>query len=462
MSTLCVAILVMSASGDAPDRYPSRLRRAIEGQPARTSQVEWTLSWIGGDNDGLEEHFVTRTAGDAVWQSKPGKMAEVRAAEPAPGAPKMSPDNLQRPDAPPRYLGGTENRLIYEGLAWRLPVAERPLSGTVMDWLQPGAMAPVGLPSLPLVPVWHTSFDPRPRKSGDFFGDAEHSASFSEGLANGLPVVRADWNTESVHWTFDDRLGGQPVRAEYFREGRLQFFSETEIQQIAGRWLPKSVRFYTADASEPYKIAEIQQASFDEPWHMQEITPEDIGILNGTQFAAVGDRKVWMGGDLISYDEYLDLQYLFDVEPDARIVEIMAEESNMTVPQYLAYVDGVRQWKRAEHYKETKEEPWLLVFAKPDEKDEWDVYVDKFIAKHKLEGKPVERAQEILKQAKKMRDGHLRKNRANIRKAEQSGDKERIAHYQKYPKQVFDRYLVKSLEKLVPKDKDKGENKSIP
>ena len=79
--------------------------------------------------------------------------------------------------------------------------------------------------------------------------------------------------------------------------------------------------------------------------------------------------------------------------------------------------------------------------------------MEKFLAKHKLPEPGVKRATEIRDQAKKVRDAYRRKNAAELRKAKADRDEKKIAHYEGIEKKIFDRVLVRSLEKLVHDEK---------
>ncbi|MEK6797811.1 MAG: hypothetical protein AABZ12_02470 [Planctomycetota bacterium] len=456
-SFLFVGAIAVSAAEGTRD-YPTRLRRIMDAALGDTAQVEWTLSWVGGSSDGLVERRITRVAGESVWESNLGDehgfhdtpfVRRSRADEPT----KLRPEETV----------GTRNMLIHEGTAYYLPRAEEPWTGDAAPLPLARSPVPLDFGKLGLAPALDRDTDVNPFRIPQLaHEEGFESAVFTEGWEDGRPIVNAEAGARRVTWTFDDSRGGQPIRAALYGADLLRFFSETELEQVGGKWFPKSVRFYRGEDPSPYKIVDVQQATFNEPSHMQEITPDDIGVLYGTQMLGPTGLMYWTGDQLITDDEYMELVHVFDVLPDPLVLEYIAGITNRSVEDHVKSLKASSEGLRRLYFQKHGEKPWLDPPQQSKDKDEWDVYVDKFIAKHKLEGKPVERAQEILKQAKKMRDGHLRKNRANIRKAEQSGDKERIAHYQKYPKQVFDRYLVKSLEKLVPKDKDKGENKSIP
>ncbi|MFQ5495867.1 MAG: hypothetical protein ACE5EX_10855, partial [Phycisphaerae bacterium] len=112
---------------------------------------------------------------------------------------------------------------------------------------------------------------------------------------------------------------------------------------------------------------------------------------------------------------------------------------------------------RARYLKKHGEAPWLV---KADDKpDEWDLYVKAFMKKHKLDEARVARAQALLTRAKKLRDHYRRKQGLAEKKAARaSGDgptaaAEKKEKYETLVQRVFDRVLVRGLEKLIPREK---------
>ncbi len=470
MKGLWLLLGALLAPSEPRDHYPMRLRNALDTQPTTTSQVEWTVSWMGGRDDGLVERHITRTAGTSVWQSNLGDengYHPTTYGEPYPGAwgkePPEIPNSEQSPLAYEKWLrdhetpeeeeAGTRNNLIYDGQAWHLEDAERPLSGTVQPLESARHFLPVNLASVGLAPCWWTSeSNPFLLHQSQFEGF--DSATFREGVENGLPTLAAEWGGVSrLTWRFDERFGGQPVRASFEVQGVPVYASETEYERIGARWFPKSARFYQGMSTSPYKMIDVQRATFDEPWHMQEITPTDIGALYGTKFGAPDGMKAWTGAELIPLHEYLDLLELYGVLPDPRIVEMLAELTGKTTEEYGQMMQRGIARRREEYRKKYGEEPWL-VQKSPTEKDEWDVYVDKFLAAHKLPEPGVKRAHEIRDQSKKVRDAYRRKNAAELRKAKADNDSRKVAHYEGIEKRIFERVLVRSLKKLVRGEKD--------
>ena len=472
MNAAWVLLGLIFAPTEPRDHYPSRLRNILDSRPATTSQVEWTASWIGGRDDGLVERYVTRQAGDALWESNLGDengYHPTSYGEPHPGAwgkdPPEIPNREESPMAYEQWLrtheipkeesAGTRNSLIYEEQVWHLEYAERPLAGVVQPLKSARDYLPVDLTSMGLAPCWWGSgVDDIPFQLPEWALQGFDSATFVEGVENGLPTLSAVYGGGRFRltWRFDDRYGGKPVWAAFERDAVAMYSSETEYERIGERWFPKSARFYQGDPSSPYKMIDVQRATFDEPWHMQEITPTDIGALYGTNFGAPDGMKKWTGAELIPLNEYLDLLELYGVLPDPRIVEMLAQLIGKTTEEYVQIIQRGIARRREEHRKKYGEEPWL-VQKSPKEKDEWDVYVDKFLAEHKLPEPGVKRANEIRDQSKKLRDAYRRKNAAALRKAKEENDSRKVVEYEGIEKRIFERVLVRDLNRLLPEEK---------
>jgi hypothetical protein len=474
MKAAWILLGLILAPTEPRDHYPLRLRNILDSQRATTSQVEWTASWIGGRDAGLVERYVTRQAGDTLWESnlgdengyhptaysagRPGSPdVELPQPEMTKDGPRiMDEEWLRKYEVPKEELAGTRNSLIYDGQAWRLEYAERPLTGIVQPLKTARDFLPVDLPSIGLAPCWWgMGTDGNPLQLSESDLEGFESAVFAEGVENGLPTVSAVYGGGRFRltWRFDERFGGRPVWAAFERDGVPVYSSETEYEKIGERWFPKSVRFYQGNSASPYKMIDVQRATFNEPWHMQEISPTDIGALNGTYFGSPDGGKTWTGAELIPNDEYNDLVELYGVLPDPRIVEMLASLIKKTVDEYLQIIQRGIARRREEYRKKYGDEPWL-VQKSPKEKDEWDVYVDKFLTEHKLPEPGVKRANEIRDQSKKLRDAYRRKNAAALRKAKEENDSRKVAEYEGIEKRIFDRVLVRELKRLVQNEKD--------
>src|SRR3990172_8877303 len=171
MQSRWVFLALLLAPTDPYGHYPERLRRILDSRPEKTSEVEWTATWIGGRDAGLVERYVTRKASDAIWESNLGDehgYHPTSYGEPHPGAwGKDAPEIPNREESPMAYeqwlrkheipkeeTAGTPNSLIYDGQAWHLQYAERPLTGIVQPLETARDYLPVDLPSMGLAPCW--------------------------------------------------------------------------------------------------------------------------------------------------------------------------------------------------------------------------------------------------------------------------------------------------------------------
>lgn len=440
------------SDAEVRDALPPRLKKLLLNAPSpRTSQIEWTLSHFGGYDDGLVERYITRTVGDTLWESNLGDANGFHRIAFVNLPPKGTPlEDLAKYMVPREEDAGTRNKLIFEGDVWYISKAERPFSGSVTsldersgalpnDFAAAGIMAGTEF-GTGVLGVWPLELEKFP------------SAEFSSERLGSLDVVTAEWDNRRLEWHLDTKKGGLPVYAAFYRGDRLSRWSETEYSRIDGEWFPASTRFFRHDEETPRKVIDVQSATFDEPWHMQEIVPEDIGVLFGTQLVAwPGGHKRWDGTRLLTADEYNELVYIYGVRPDPRITEHLAELVKMTVEEYSAWVDATAEWQRDKYYKKHGEAPWLALES--PEKDEWDLYVEDFIKRHKLDEPRVKSAEALLKRAKGIRDAHIRRNLGEIRRAQRRGDQEKLAVHEAYKKRVFDRILVRGLERLIPRKK---------
>ena len=462
----CVLAAVLCQAVDAGDRYPDRIRRLLSPERSGTAQVEWTVTWGAGYDAGLVERYITRTAGDTVWESNLGgengyhRTRFAHSHNPStytlPGVSMTAQEVKQMglEEAPKEKFSGPQNSMIYQGQGWRLN-SERPVSGTVEpigDASARGLMEPA---SVGLRARWEEEYSRIPFGLIPSHAEGLESATFSEASENGRPTVSAAYGEHRLTWTFDDRQGGLPVEAALYSGDRLTYYSRTHAQQVAGRWLPRSVEFYMGDSASPYKIIDVQRATFDEPWHMQDLTPDQIGPVYGTQFSTPTGMMPWNGFDLMDMDAFWEMVNLFGVLPDQRWLEAIGKSVGKTAEQYAEILRRQGDHVREAYFREHGEKPWLdAPSPKEKKKDEWDLYVEEFLVKHKLPEPGVKRAHEIRDQAKKLRDAYRRKNAAELRKAKAENDSRKVAHFEGIEKNIFDRVLVRSLKKLVHDEKD--------
>ena len=456
------AMLILFAAAD--DRYPVRLRNVLDPERPRSSQLEWTVTWIGGWDDGLVQRYVTRTAGDTVWESNLGDQnGDHRASFTHPGNKFSSTqfgvsvsrekiENMGLEEVPKERNSGTRNSMVYEGEVWYLN-ADKPVSGFLSPVGSSDARAPTNLESVGLRPSWEDDYPTNPFGLPRIHSEGLESATFVEGSEKDRVTLTAEYGSYRLTWTFDDNKGGLPVEAALYRNDLLLCYSRTESEKKGGRWHPSAVEFYMAESTSPYKRIDVQRATFDEPWHMQEITPDQIGRVYGTVFSTPDGDQVWNGFELTDSAEFWEAVYLYDMLPDRRILDVEAKLAGLPYDEFVASHRLHGERLRREYERKHGEEPWLA--KKPGkEKDEWDIYVEEFLTKHKLPAPGVQRANEIRDQSKNLRDAYRRKNESKLREAKKEGDPRKIAEYEGIEKRIFDNVLVRELNKLVQDEKD--------
>jgi len=478
MPAYCFVLLFTFAL--VPREYPTLVRRILEAPPPKTSQIEWTMARLDGYDHGLVERFVTRTAGATRWENNRGDENGfhetafrqtapeqpdngLRSSEPPPGVPV---EDAAKYMIPKEELAGTCNYLVHDAQMWRMWREERPLAARVAplenadSWF---SWQPMHVESLSLAPCFESRVGGNAFRLPPSYAEGLESAVFRQETVGPTTTVSADWGSFRLKWSFDERRGGQAVGAALYRDGELLSHSQTEVQQTGERWLPKSVQFYKGYSPTPDRVVEVQRATFDEPWHMQEITPVDIGLLNGTQVSGPAGDQVWSGADLIPREDFWNLVFLYDLPPDRRILELFADPKALKpdpkkVEAYLEWLSNRGKLAREEYKKKHGEEPWteLTSLKESKEKDEWDVYVEKFLEEHKLPEWGIKRANEIRDDAKRRRDAQRIVNRPKIKEARSEGAEKKLVYYQTMENRIFERMLVRPLRKLA----DRAEEKS--
>ncbi len=463
---MLAAVMCQTAGDGTGNRYPVRVRNLLSPQRPRTSQIEWTVTWGAGYDAGLVERYITRSAGDTVWESNLGDEngyhrtlfahSDNPSTHTLPGSSMTAQEVRQMglQEAPKEKFSGPQNSMIYQGQVWRLN-SEHPVSGSVGPIGDPSAQGQVEPTSVGLRARWEEEYSRSPFGLIPSQAEGLESASFSEASVNGRPTVSAAYGEHRLTWTFDDQQGGLPVETAFYSNDRLAYYSRTQAQQVAGRWLPRSVEFYLGDGATPYKVIDVQCATFDEPWHMQDLTPGEIGPVYGTQFSTPTGMKAWNGLELMDMGAFWELVNLFEVLPDQRWLEAIGKSVGKSAEQYAEILRRQGDHVREVYFREHGEKPWLdAPSPKEKDRDEWDVYVEQFLAKHKLPAPGVQRANEIRDQSKKLRDAYRRKNEAKLREAKKEGDPRKIAEYEGIEKRIFDNVLVRELNKLVQVEKD--------
>ncbi len=448
----CVAVGQVADGAEPPEAL-----RNLLAPTSGTAHISWTSSVIGGRDDGLVEHYVTQRAGTGLWDKNTGDLSGQQRTYYR--LPEKSSDNaVAAPSAleelPPEENPVDNHLLLYDGRVWDRDEEDvvASLSQIESDGLFRRPVDPTR-PSLAVRAVgsgWE-----RPEHFGldssvlEGFDGAKWTTT-SDGE---IDTISAEFGLMRLEWQLDRGRGGLPIRAAFYAGGSLRNRSEAELVEIDGRWRTGRSAFYFGDATTPYTVIEVEEASFDQPWHLQEITPDDIGVVYGTRlYGAMVDGEYmgyWNGAEPISSKEYRELLTLYDVMPHPSIVEGIAKLSGRTVEEQYRSMRQYNAAVRAKYYLTHGETPWLSVTSK--EKDEWDLYVEKFIKEHKFDKPRIKRAQDVLERAKKLRDVYLRKHISDIRKAERRRDTKRLAIFDAHTEKVFERVLVRRLKRLAPK-----------
>lgn len=95
----------------------------------------------------------------------------------------------------------------------------------------------------------------------------------------------------------------QPVRCSSWVDGQEITRCDNEYEEADGRWFPaRSTFFFMGDATARIVVT---LASFDKPWHDQELTPADLGLVAGVHVVEAGQPdRLWDGNKTITIDEY--------------------------------------------------------------------------------------------------------------------------------------------------------------
>jgi hypothetical protein len=410
----------------------------------------------------MAERYITRSAVDVVWESSLGDKGGFHYS---PSGRSEEGQRVRKEEA-----RGTSNRMLYEGRVWYVADVERPTTGSAvsLDDVMVPPTRPLDFTSAGVAPYWLPFFH-RTVLGVDAQNDYKHfaSAAFSSVRNGGIETIVAEFDGRRLEWDLDHSRGGQPVRATYYQGDKLVYESLTELTQTDGRWFPSRIEFYQLDEAAPRHVIEVQRATFDEPWHMQEIRPEDIGVLWGTQLLVPDAPRPthdwydgcmrWDGSRLISGEEYGILRDIYGIDPDPRITKMLAEPQ-MSVEEYQELIERGRAAAREKYYQDHGQAPWLVQRWK--ERDEWDVYVEEFIKKHAIDGARVDRAKYLLRRAKQLRDYQKGKTDDRITQARRANEYAKVAHFQeageKRTQAIFDQ-LVRGLEALVPKEDRKAD-----
>lgn len=449
------------------EQYPEPLQSALSRLSTGTSEFEWELDWRKGPDAGLRERFTTRRAGSDLWESNHGDENGFHARTFRSVPLNSVTDEARDAFAVPQdVVAGTRNKALLGERMWYVPRAEYPLIGNTADESEHQRWRPTNFESIGLIPAWHDETSSNAfRVPSPYLFDFEN-AKFETRPGERFSVVSATFDSgrSVLSWTFDSRLANSPIRAELLRDGHPLFRSETNYEVIDGRWSPLAVDFYEGTGQDPSKSINVVKATYDQRWHKKEITPEDIGVLPGTQLASTKGLDFWTGADLIDHEEYWPLVYADPELLHPRMAEILAEQTQQSIEEYREFLrsagENWRRWYKKEHGFDPMADGQSDKGNK--ENDPWDLYVEKFLAENKLPDAGVTRAKEILKQAKALRDARRKQNAAKIREAKKEGDERKLEKFEEIEKNIFERMLVRNLKKLVPEKKAEVEPTPVP
>lgn len=518
-----VAVAFSQGPGDAELRsasvFPRCVRAATEArQPKRTSHVEFAVTYyaapiveravVGGDardraaalverrpiavaprDSPVTERFTSEGIQGTVRQISWGTALAFRATD--------------YEEASAQFRWENEGSKTADGVQARaIARHERPRSALAADgalWSQDGD--PLAAEVVPLDAASHLGF---PASVLDLFalGTAPMIASevlmYNVDASLGIPggYAHLPWESGSrsdrregafrvetlalehagvnyrLDWCIDETKDSQPVRATLWDNGRAICSCATSLRQAGGRWFPQTVEFYRDDFARglaPYLAIQVEDVSFDEPWHRQEpFGPDDIGLVVGTQvrvglpdYANVGSRLgfaniiYWDGVQLIPADDYWAMIYLYGLEPDPSVLDGLVEGTKRTRKDQLDSWKAIapsfrKKWQEAYGPRE------ILLRANRDVVDDWDAYVREFMAKHNLSEGRKESAEQLLKHLKGLRDYHEDKYREALAKAEAAGQKELAAKYREPVDKMFSALKRGLLRLIPPSERKKG------
>ena len=450
MIPIWILSTLVAAQPDMRAALPPSLQRVVASDRSKTSEIHWTMTHLDETNFGLVENYITRTAAGDLWQANLGGEGGVHRAgyRHPPRKDGLLPDDAV---IPPEELAGPRHTLLRDGSLWYVTHHRfrPPETGDLTPQREATAYWPFDFAAAGLAPWWYESTGNTLGLQERFVRGFEH-ATFSRFVGGTIETVSASYDGFLLEWQLDRRQGGKPVSAALYQGDEPLYRSETDWREEDGRWLPATMRYFFGPDDQPQAIIEVQDASFDKPSHQQEFTPEDLGVLFGTQLLGPDGVYYWDGQQTLTTDEYYDLIYLYGLRPDPYILECWARSAHRTVEEELAIMDEAIAERRERYFREHGDKPWLMTKA-PGEKDEWDLYVEAFIKKHEFDEPRVKRAHDLLDQAKKLRDHYRRKNKGDQRKAEEEGDTAKLERIAAIEERIFNRVLKRGLEKLLPR-----------
>lgn len=445
----------ITAGEVAPALLPTSVRSVIASRRThKTAEFGWTFTRFNEADYGLTEHFTTQTEGDTLWEVNAGDKRGYHETV-----------YRSRDDPYPKEeTAGPKQRLLHSGQVWSYDAWRRepPPNGFV---------SPVGQRGF--FPLDFAYAGLAPARDSDRCGNALClPADFAKGLKdmrfqssrNGFTeVVVGSSDKYQIEWHLDHQQGGEPVFAAFYVDDVLTLSCVTEYQELGGRRVPLSMTFFRGDSVEPSHSIDVQRASFDQPEHATDISPADLGLLVGAQMSIPEAPFVlnWDGNELVTLEEFRELRNVYGLDEDPGIRKVWAEAwANATkrpVEEYEGWLKLSRAAARERYFEQHGTEPWIRKAGK--EKDEWDVYVEKFVKEHKFDKEHKKTAEHILESAKMIRDRNQRATKRDVAQARKDGEYRRAdalaEKIEKVKDRIFKRMLVRGLHRLAKKAKAK-------
>ncbi|GMU38283.1 MAG: hypothetical protein AMXMBFR22_24740 [Phycisphaerae bacterium] len=195
---------------------------------------------------------------------------------------------------------------------------------------------------------------------------------FETESSNGVIEVSAYYDEgEGIRriWRLDPAVGMQPVRCSSWVNGQEITRCDTEYEEADGRWSPaRSTFFFMGDATARIVVT---LASFDKPWHDQELTPADLGLVAGVHVVEAGQPvRLWDGKKTITIDEYARGVGQGEIDNSAMIELRRRHKEGVSPKRYAGTVDEAGFFGLG---AAVKREPGL-----------WETYVRRFIGFYRL------------------------------------------------------------------------------
>ncbi len=389
-----------------------------------TAHIDWTLDY--GD---YQERIELRVAGGTRWERNLGDRNGFHPKQYQTAIAGLKTEegvkSGQTQDMYDFMFNEPQHRLLLDGSVWN-----KQGSSMAVDKYPPRASEPpIGFADWGLGTTPRLDNDP---ELGDCFSSQNDSQKVISCKLRG--------NSEmALEWVLDTSRDSQPIRCA-LRNGddELVRWSQTELTEVDGRWMPSSVEFHRKGENAPYEVLTVEEASFDQDWHRTEpYHPSDLDIGFGHYISATDGGKTgwWDGESILSNLEFQATRCLNDMPFHPDVVRNRARIMGKSVQEYLVILENISRRYKKNHAEEYAE---VLRKRAARERDDWDIYVDEFIEEHELVKPKQGIAARILGRAKTLRDIYRDKQTVSSEQEE----------YDAIEKRIFERMLVKNLKRL--------------